>query len=512
MSFATAIRDITYKTAAAFDQKELKAFVLCYHSIGNSPWKFAVSVEVFKQQIDYLSKRYKYLDLEQIHNLINGIGDYDATPAFSITFDDGYADILQIKDYLREKHIRPTLFLLSQQEKADRSQLNNDLKFLSPEQVKELIADGWLIGSHSATHSDFWKLDKYGINSEVLESKAALEAKFSAKIKYFSYPRGRYNPEIIKAVKQAGYEMALSMNDGEIDSQANPYLIPRIGVDKTHDFSVFKVLMLESVSGVRSFLKKYLEPQPQNNKLNLKGSFMKDLQIKTLNLLRIIRGAIVRTIKPKSGYFLFPAPQRNTQPISTMYGFDRGKPVDRYYIENFMEQNKDVIKGAVLEITDPQYTQKYGSDKVTKSDVLDIDTNNKLANLYGDLKNISQIPSETYDCLIITQTYVMIDDYEAAIRESLRVLKHGGALLVTMPCLSPVWNIKYHHWRFTQASGEYVFGKYIKKENLTVKTYGNALAGQAFWVGMAIEDLTKDEIEYNDPYFPVIVTIKAIKD
>lgn len=238
---------------------------------------------------------------------------------------------------------------------------------------------------------------------------------------------------------------------------------------------------------------------------------MKELKRKILNILRVARGAAVRVIKPKNSYFLFPASERSAKPISTMYGFDRGTPVDRYYIENFLEENKDCIEGACLEITDNKYTMKYGGNKVTRSDALDINKNNKEANIYGDLRNLDNIKNDTYDCLIITQTYVMIDDYEAAIRESLRVLKSGGTLLVTMPCLSPVWNIKNHFWRFTGASAEYVFGKYVEKKNLIVKTYGNALSGQAFWVGMSQKDLSKDEIDYNDPYFPVIVAIKATK-
>jgi hypothetical protein len=234
---------------------------------------------------------------------------------------------------------------------------------------------------------------------------------------------------------------------------------------------------------------------------------------KLIDMVRVARGFVVRNIlKPKSSYFLFREPKRNVDPISIVYGFDRGYPLDRYYIDSFMEDNKDAIKGKVLEVTDRRYTKQFGGDKVTQSDALDINVNNKEANIYGDLRDVKEIESNTYDCFIVTQTYVMIDDYEAAIRESFRILKPGGTLLVTMPCLSPCWNLKNHHWRFTGASSEYIFGKYVKPENLEVKTYGNALAGQAFWVGMSQQDLTKEELDYNDPFFPIVVTIKAIKD
>jgi len=232
------------------------------------------------------------------------------------------------------------------------------------------------------------------------------------------------------------------------------------------------------------------------------------------NFIRGVRSVIFRHILRKRDYYLFNVPEvskRSMEAISKKYGYDRGKPVDRYYIEKFIEQHSDDIKGKCLEVTDNHYTVTYGGKKVTQADALDIDTSNKKANLYGDLRDLKDIKDNTYDCLIVTQTYVMIDDYEAAIRESLRVLKPGGVLLATMPCLSPVWNIKYHHWRFTKASGEYVFGKIAGKENVQVNTYGNTLVGQAFWVGMSMNDLTVKEYQYNDPFFPVIVTIRVVK-
>lgn len=238
---------------------------------------------------------------------------------------------------------------------------------------------------------------------------------------------------------------------------------------------------------------------------------MKDIILNLLDKIRAIRGHIVRLMKPKHGHFLFPIPKQSREPISRMYGFDRGTPVDRYYIESFLEENRDKINGICLEITDPKYLMKYGGNKVTRVDVLDVNLNNEMANIIGDLRDLKEIKSDTYDCLVITQTYVMVDDYEAAIRESFRILKPGGTLLATMPCLSPVWNINNNFWRFTVASAKYVFGKYVKPENLNVKSYGNALSGQAFWVGMSIQDVTKEEMDRNDSYFPVIVAIRAIK-
>lgn len=230
-----------------------------------------------------------------------------------------------------------------------------------------------------------------------------------------------------------------------------------------------------------------------------------------ITLVRAIRGPVMRILKPRSRYFLFTPPNRDLKPMSTSYGFDRGKPVDRYYIEQFMKDHEKDVRGVCLEVTDRDYTKKYGGIKVTRSDILDINTGNKQATIYGDLQKIPQIKDNTYDCFILTQTLMMIDDYEAAIRESKRILKPGGVLLATISTMSPVWNIEHHMWRFTGASGRYIFGKYFDKDKYDVKTYGNALAGQAFWVGMAVQDLSPNELAYNDPHFPITVAVRAVK-
>lgn len=41
---------------------------------------------------------------------------------------------------------------------------------------------------------------------------------------------------------------------------------------------------------------------------------------------------------------------RSVVPISIVYGLDRGQAIDRYYIENFLSDNMEHIRGSVLEM------------------------------------------------------------------------------------------------------------------------------------------------------------------
>lgn len=206
-------------------------------------------------------------------------------------------------------------------------------------------------------------------------------------------------------------------------------------------------------------------------------------------------------------YFLF----RPTRPLSRKYGFDRGKPIDRAFIEQFLSENSGNITGAVLEIKDDNYTKRFGRN-VVRSDVLDIDKRNEVANIYADLRHCPEIPDSSYDCIILTQVLQFVDEYEKAISELLRILKPKGALLATLPAMSRIdvaAGIGRDYWRWTPAGAEFIFRKYFSE--IEVKSFGNVPVGIGFWAGEASEDLNQKKIGFNDPNFPVLVAIKAIK-
>lgn len=229
-------------------------------------------------------------------------------------------------------------------------------------------------------------------------------------------------------------------------------------------------------------------------------------------LLFKIRSVANRILLPSSSYYIFDGKIRTTSPISERFGFDRGTPIDRFWIENFLEENKAYIRGRVLEVTDSKYTHKYGQNRVRVSDVVDINLKNKKANIHGDLRDLKNIIKDnTYDCIILTHVLGLIDDYAAVLSECRRILKHDGTLLFTGSCLGPILARNEVYWRFTNNSVNYIFTKYFKPKDLIIKSYGNALAGQAFWVGMAQEDLQPSELAYQDPRFPCIVSAIVIK-
>jgi len=122
---------------------------------------------------------------------------------------------------------------------------------------------------------------------------------------------------------------------------------------------------------------------------------------------------------------------RRLTPVSRAFGFDRGLPIDRYYIERFLAAHAEDIRGRVLEIGDDRYTRQFGGSRVTQSDVLHVVAGNPQATIVADLTRADDVPSESFDCILCTQTLQMIVDVEAALRHLARMLRQGGVLLTT---------------------------------------------------------------------------------
>ena len=206
---------------------------------------------------------------------------------------------------------------------------------------------------------------------------------------------------------------------------------------------------------------------------------------------------------------------RRVTPLSREFGYDRGRPIDRYYIEKFLSDHRLDITGHVLEVADDNYTRQFGADRVTKSDVLHVSPGDPKATVVGDLTDADHIPSDSFDCVIITQTLQFIYDVPAGIRTVKRILRPGGVMLATMPGISPIsrydmerWG---HFWAFTTQSARRLFEGVFPQDHVQITAYGNVLTAASFLYGMATEELRKEELDHFDPDYELIIAVKAVR-
>ena len=206
---------------------------------------------------------------------------------------------------------------------------------------------------------------------------------------------------------------------------------------------------------------------------------------------------------------------RRVTPVRRQFGWTGGLPVDRYYIERFLDANAADVKGHVLEIQSDVYTRQFGGDRVLRTDVLDLERTNPPITIVADLTDAPQIPSDTFDCIIFTQTLQFIYDVRAATRTLHRILKPGGVVLATAAGITQICRSEMDRggdfWRLTTCSAARLFGETFPAGQVTVRGDGNVLAAIAFLHGFTVEELDRAELDYVDPDYEVLISIRAEK-
>lgn len=248
-------------------------------------------------------------------------------------------------------------------------------------------------------------------------------------------------------------------------------------------------------------------------KLFFESSETLKLKLPQLFLLSLHRTGLYRNFPLPVGT-IDPGDFDRVVPFSNDFGYDRGGPIDRYYIENFLDQNHGSITGRVLEIGDNEYTLRFGERNKLQSEILHVDSNNDKATIIGDITNLPQIPTGIFDCIIMTQTLHLIYDFKKALETCYRILKPGGVLLMTVPGISQVdkgiWK-DYWLWSFTDTAMRKVMKDTFNGSAIDIHTYGNVKVASSFLYGMGLPEIDSKTLNYHDPQYQVIISVKAVK-
>ena len=203
------------------------------------------------------------------------------------------------------------------------------------------------------------------------------------------------------------------------------------------------------------------------------------------------------------------------RPVSSVLGCDRGTPIDRYYVEAFLDCQADLIQGRVLEVADSSYSRRFGRNRVEKFEVLHVHPGNRHATIVGDLTDPATLPENAMDCFICTQTFNFIFDIQKAVLGAHHILKPGGVLLATVVGISQISRYDMDrwgdYWRFTTASVQKLFEP-VFSGGVDIESFGNVLSATAFLQGIAVEDLPdRSLLDRNDPDYQQLITIVARK-
>lgn len=209
---------------------------------------------------------------------------------------------------------------------------------------------------------------------------------------------------------------------------------------------------------------------------------------------------------------------RRLQPLAG--GRERGQPVIRYYWEAFLAAHRPDVRGVCLEVGTTQTLTRVGGGAVTRADAIDLAARDGVT-VVADLSRADAMPADHYDCFVVPFTLHLVYDLDAAIYHAIRILKPGGVVLASFPCVDACFPTGldmgtgrplFVFWQFTPLQVENLLRRCgLGKEDFAVTLYGNLFARTAHQTNLPVEELTRHEREHLDPAHPLLICVRIVK-
>lgn len=207
------------KTKPEPQGRSLHLPVLMYHRIGDPSSRYQVSPSEFAEQLDWLKNNgYTTVTLNQVYNYMFCGGSLPQKPVM-LTFDDGYANQWTAVLAMNARDMKGVFFIMGQGNQ------------LSDAQIRQMIAWGHEIESHTMTHPFLTHLSDSQLRYQLVESKSLLEQRYGIQINFLAYPSGDYNERVAEAVQAAGYRGGIHAWGNSTWSPAKRWYEPRIEID-----------------------------------------------------------------------------------------------------------------------------------------------------------------------------------------------------------------------------------------------------------------------------------------
>ena len=150
-----------------------------------------------------------------------------------ITFDDGCRNVFEHALPILARHQFTSIEfivagLVGKTNEWDTKNGHAGEQLMDSTQIREWLAAGHEIGSHSLTHRNLSKLDAAAAREQIFDSKKLLEDEFGIEVRHFCYPHGKWNQMVRDLVAEAGYKTACTTAYGVRTADTDAMTLPRI--------------------------------------------------------------------------------------------------------------------------------------------------------------------------------------------------------------------------------------------------------------------------------------------
>jgi len=210
--------------------------VLEYHSISYDKGDpICIPIKKFKEQMKYLKDNGYYTIT--LTNLYEYLMNNTPIPKKSVvlTFDDGYEDnYTTMFPVLKKYNFKATIFVIT-------SLIDVHNNMLTSKQLLEMDKYGVDIESHTVHHDNLKMLSNVDQLKTLIQSKKYLEKTLNKPINFFAYPYGGYNKSAIEALKETGYKMAFTTEEGWSSKHDGILSLHRVWVGPFDSTRVFEI-------------------------------------------------------------------------------------------------------------------------------------------------------------------------------------------------------------------------------------------------------------------------------
>jgi peptidoglycan/xylan/chitin deacetylase (PgdA/CDA1 family) len=235
---AVGARHTTLRTARASSGR---ISVLVYHAICDLDGDpvladHSVPPKRFAEQLDVLKQRgWSFVDLDTVLAALDGSDGKLPDRSLLVTFDDAYVDLRdEACPILEQREIPAVAFAVAGQlggtNEWDIEHGAEELNLLCPDGLKDVAERGVEIGSHTVSHRPLTEVPAAELDRELTGSADRLDSIGLSRPRAFAYPFGQWNEEIAGAVREAGYEVAFTVDRGAVEPDSHPYALPRFAV------------------------------------------------------------------------------------------------------------------------------------------------------------------------------------------------------------------------------------------------------------------------------------------
>ncbi len=199
---------------------------------------------------------------------------------------------------------------------------------------------------------------------------------------------------------------------------------------------------------------------------------------------------------------------RRREPLCQVFGLGRGTPIDRHYLERFVESSRPLISGDVVDVGgDPADRVRFRLDGLSSFRVLDV-ADRAGVDVVADVHDAAALPEGSVDTVLLFNVLEHVRDPRTVAANVHRWLRPGGRCLVMVPNAQRLHHAAEDHWRFSATGLALVFDCFASTEP---RSYGSLTTVLASFTGAAAEELTAAELAEHQADHPVATCLVATK-